>query len=602
MAERLLDQRKRPAMPMIVPATSARTPQDRADPAGADFSALEESQSAERESSPRGISVGHSFGQIPIYAPEPARATHNVPAPDQASAPVTMGMAIQREPAADREGAMAAHTDTRIGPEGGTVSAPIAGHIQASRGNGVPLDDTTRARMEPLYGHDFSRVRVHADAKADVMNRTFGAHAFTIGNDIYFRQDRYDPASSSGHGLLAHELTHVVQQQHTLDASGPLTVGAADDIHEQEASEVARQITAGEPASGLGMDGIEPVPAGHTPLARAWIQRDGDPNAAPTNAQATSATADSATQASPDAPQEASLFEGDAAAFFETNMRVDLRSNIAIEGAAIARHASYIVGDKVRAVCEPYERDQEIDTETLNLVFAVVGGGASVTEAGSSGSKGSPTKGANVGSRIFRMGLGIMNAVTPKLAGYRTVGSLKDAAIREMTQQAASAGETTAPGYVEYEQAVMTALEADWQDMIDNSSQLIRRDAHPEVARRIAEGMLPTQLTTYQNKVRTDYGSQSTYIGLMETNIAQSFDPKMDILRGKLEEAKLHRQHVQEAEAIGGGIAGGAAIGAGLGLLGGPFAPITVTAGAIGGAVIGGVIGAVGAAHIAGWF
>ena len=88
----------------------------------------------------------------------------------------------------------------------------------------------------------------------------------------------------------------------------------------------------------------------------------------------------------------------------------------------------------------------------------------------------------------------------------------------------------------------------------------------------------------------------------METNIAQSFDPKMDILRGKLQEAQDHRKHVQEAEAIGGGIAGGAAIGAGLGLLGGPFAPITVTAGAIGGAIIGGVIGAVGAAKIAGWF
>jgi hypothetical protein len=114
--------------------------------------------------------------------------------------------------------------------------------------------------------------------------------------------------------------------------------------------------------------------------------------------------------------------------------------------------------------------------------------------------------------------------------------------------------------------------------------------------------MLSIQLTAYQNKVRSDYGSLSPFIALMETNIAQSFDPKMDTLRGKLQEAQDHRKHVQEAEAIGGGIAGGAAIGAGLGLLGGPFAPITVTAGAIGGAIIGGVIGAVGAAKIAGWF
>jgi hypothetical protein len=192
--------------------------------------------------------------------------------------------------------------------------------------------------------------------------------------------------------------------------------------------------------------------------------------------------------------------------------------------------------------------------------------------------------------------------VTPKLAGYRTVGSLKDAAIREMSQQAASAGETTAPGYVEYEQDVLTALGIDWQDMIDKSKVLIAADTHPEVARKIAEAVLPGQLTVYQDKVRKQYGSQSPHIGEMETEIAKAFDPKMDILRGKLQEAQDHRKHVQEAEAIGGGIAGGAAIGAGLGLLGGPFAPITVTAGAIGGAIIGGVVGAVGAAKIAGWF
>jgi hypothetical protein len=66
--------------------------------------------------------------------------------------------------------------------------------------------------MEGAFGADFSGVRVHTDSKSDSLNRSVQAKAFTTGSDIFFRSGTYQPASSGGQELLAHELTHVVQQ------------------------------------------------------------------------------------------------------------------------------------------------------------------------------------------------------------------------------------------------------------------------------------------------------------------------------------------------------------------------------------------------------
>ena len=66
--------------------------------------------------------------------------------------------------------------------------------------------------MGEAMRRDFSGVRVHANAHADGLNRSLQARAFTVGQDIYFRHGEYSPGSSTGRELLAHELTHVVQQ------------------------------------------------------------------------------------------------------------------------------------------------------------------------------------------------------------------------------------------------------------------------------------------------------------------------------------------------------------------------------------------------------
>ncbi|MHC5852958.1 eCIS core domain-containing protein [Nostoc sp.] len=97
--------------------------------------------------------------------------------------------------------------------EGGMAATPkLETSIQQKRGKGQPLSDKLREPMEQAFGKDFSGVRVHADAQSDQINRSIQARAFTTGQDIFFRQGEYASGSKQGQELLAHELTHVVQQ------------------------------------------------------------------------------------------------------------------------------------------------------------------------------------------------------------------------------------------------------------------------------------------------------------------------------------------------------------------------------------------------------
>ena len=81
------------------------------------------------------------------------------------------------------------------------------------RSSGQPLDSTTRAMMEPRFGHDFSHVRVHTDARAAESARAVNANAYTVGKHMVFDAGQYAPMTHSGQQLLAHELTHVMQQR-----------------------------------------------------------------------------------------------------------------------------------------------------------------------------------------------------------------------------------------------------------------------------------------------------------------------------------------------------------------------------------------------------
>jgi len=93
------------------------------------------------------------------------------------------------------------------------TSSSIKGSINQSKGQGTPLPKEPLSFMENRFGTDFSKVRIHSDSNAVQLNKQLNSQAFANGNDILFNKGKYDPNSKSGKHLLAHKLTHVIQQK-----------------------------------------------------------------------------------------------------------------------------------------------------------------------------------------------------------------------------------------------------------------------------------------------------------------------------------------------------------------------------------------------------
>ena len=140
----------------------------------------------------------------------------------------------------------------------GTVPAIVHEVLAAP---GLPLDLATRARMERGFGHDFSRVRVHAGSRAAESARSVLARAYTVGPHIVFGDGEYAPGTHRGGELLAHELAHTVQQAGV--ASAPLSV-VTDAGSERSAESAGRDI-----ANGRGISAS--LPAAAAGLARAAV-------------------------------------------------------------------------------------------------------------------------------------------------------------------------------------------------------------------------------------------------------------------------------------------------------------------------------------------
>ncbi|MEH2270933.1 MAG: DUF4157 domain-containing protein [Nostoc sp.] len=125
---------------------------------------------------------------------------------------------LQREalPEEEEELQMKSLVDSNISLQrqggGVTATSDLETSIQQERGSGQTLSDDIRQPMEQAFGTDFSSVKIHTDSRSDQLNQSIQARAFTTGQDIFFRQGEYAPESHGGKELLAHELTHVVQQ------------------------------------------------------------------------------------------------------------------------------------------------------------------------------------------------------------------------------------------------------------------------------------------------------------------------------------------------------------------------------------------------------
>lgn len=115
-----------------------------------------------------------------------------------------------------------------FGEGGGTVSSDVSSQIIQSKGSGQNLPSPIQAEMGQKIGADFSTVKIHTGPDAAHMSSQLGAKAFTHGNDIYFNEGNFQPNTSEGKHLLAHELTHTVQQRAAVRRSPEMSVSEAE--------------------------------------------------------------------------------------------------------------------------------------------------------------------------------------------------------------------------------------------------------------------------------------------------------------------------------------------------------------------------------------
>lgn len=129
-----------------------------------------------------------------------------------------IGRSVQRKCAHCEEEGKKLRRKEQSGAGGGTVSSSFSSTL-TNAGNGSPLHPGIKSTMEQAFNTDFSAVRIHTGKQASDLSNDIQAKAFTYGNDIYFNEGEYAPDTYKGKKLLAHELTHVVQQQEAIPAT-----------------------------------------------------------------------------------------------------------------------------------------------------------------------------------------------------------------------------------------------------------------------------------------------------------------------------------------------------------------------------------------------
>ncbi len=220
------------------------------------------------------------------------------PAPDADSPSQSEAMHIGRSPASDH---VRLQTTDSASPRG----AELEGKLNSTKGGGQPLESETRGPMEDAFGADFSDVRIHTGSDAAELNDGLGARAFAHGQDVYFNDGQFEPDTKEGQKLLAHELTHTIQQ----DGGTPSARRQPDEndntpaTNEQNADS-DRAETSDEAGQGAGADGDTGTSGpGSTDAAASDDQGAGGNTSSSTDPGATGANpSDAGNDATPSAP------------------------------------------------------------------------------------------------------------------------------------------------------------------------------------------------------------------------------------------------------------------------------------------------------------
>jgi hypothetical protein len=161
--------------------------------------------------------------------------------------------------------------------EGGFTASPdVESRLESQRDAGKPLPKETRDFMEPRFGVDFKDVRTHNNSEADTLNNSLQAKAFTTRNDIFFKDGAYQPGSVDGQRLIAHELTHVIQQGAAgsppkIQRAGTKPRSFSDNYEYMVKLSSAREKFVYENKESLGMSSILP---GYYPVLSRFVKND----------------------------------------------------------------------------------------------------------------------------------------------------------------------------------------------------------------------------------------------------------------------------------------------------------------------------------------
>jgi uncharacterized protein DUF4157 len=257
-------------MPSGVPVRSAATPTtDRrhqpmlhlqrplASPAAQRMSQTDAQQSDAGLSGSAPSHFGHNFSRIEVNEP-------GDPYEREADRVADQVMATRAHPAVESTPPRLQRTARQPAGRSEVAASSVA---EALASPGQPLDAATRAFIEPRFGHDFGRVRVHTDARAAESASAVQALAYTVGHNVVFGAGKYAPGTSEGRRLLAHELAHVVQQAGSPTAArrgiageGLVSLGGrASGLQRQEDTSRATPSSDGS-QRGLQADGTGPAP------------------------------------------------------------------------------------------------------------------------------------------------------------------------------------------------------------------------------------------------------------------------------------------------------------------------------------------------------
>jgi hypothetical protein len=461
--------------------------------------------------------------------------------------------------------------------------APVSQLNDVLNAPGRPLDADTRASMEPRFGQDFSNVRVHTDDAAAESANALGANAFAAGNHIAFAHGQYAPQTETGSRLIAHELTHVVQQ-------GP----AAGAMRRTDRFEIAGSTDDNEHAAEqIGAGLLDARHARALDRAKAGgqvVQMQKAPQQKP-KAPATPVTT-AGKSANEGTPQAREIPADEAWLFAENRIVTEIETRY----EELVRLAAFKTRQPIETFFDDY--DDELKADAPFSTFLGIAGSsagnvpndpASIQPAPAGSPKGTP--GGPIPQTFSASGAiagalsGSISPLVSLILDYSEVGEVKKHTTQNIEQFLAEGLMTSSPTFSAFEAQARSELRGFFLSSWANRG---RHDA-TELSDVINETAL---------EARTRYGATSA-LGLQVVAAVQSYvDSQLISIRPVLDQLEhSHRKRRYGAFALGGGIVGGLLGGAlGFGLGGGSGLAIGAGIGLLGGGLVG--LGAAGLTNL----